>query len=48
MNFPSVMKFAGGTLRGKAYFIASYQLFLYGGTKTILSLAKLINRVGAG
>lgn len=44
VNFPSVMKFAGGTLRGKAYFIASYQLFLYGGTKTILSLAKLINR----
>lgn len=37
-----VMRFEGGTLEGKADFSA-HELYLYGGTKTIKALAKLVN-----
>jgi hypothetical protein len=39
-----VMRWEGGTLRGKADFISNEFLFLYGGIKKIRSLAKLINK----
>lgn len=39
-----IMRFAGGTLRGKADFIVGSVLYLEGGEKRIRSLAKLINR----
>eukprot|EP00604_Paraphysomonas_vestita_P003774 CAMPEP_0174823180 /NCGR_PEP_ID=MMETSP1107-20130205/22153_1 /TAXON_ID=36770 /ORGANISM="Paraphysomonas vestita, Strain GFlagA" /LENGTH=163 /DNA_ID=CAMNT_0016044737 /DNA_START=1132 /DNA_END=1623 /DNA_ORIENTATION=- len=39
-----VMKWEGGTLRGKADIIANKTLFLFGGTKYIRSLSKLINK----
>lgn len=39
-----IMQWDGGTLRGKADFVASNILYLSGGEKRIRSLAKLLNR----
>lgn len=40
----NIMRFAGGTLRGKADFNVGGALYLEGGEKRIRSLAKLVNR----
>lgn len=39
-----VMRWNGGTLRGKADFIAENELYVSGGVKQIRSLAKLVNQ----
>jgi len=44
LNAVGVMRWNGGTLRGKADFIAENELYISGGTKQIRSLAKLVNQ----